>query len=165
MKTLHNLWWFQDFLCPKNSHSWKLWHEQTDGWRNGQSHSYVPTNIDLARNDNSGCANEILGCVKCHFWWKSPWKWKNWVILGCAISSIACAKHGCTGGWLILCPPNSPTPTPTTPLTWANDNDPLNCVIYDHKAGKCSLHSMLLWLAHMLVWNKNLQHIIKVCHC
>ena len=62
-------------------------------------------------------------------------------------------------------PPNSPTPTPTTPLTWANDNDPLNCVIYDHKAGKCSLHSMLLWLAQMLVWNKNLQHIIKVCHC
>ena len=33
--------------------------------------------IDLARNDNSGCANEILGCAKCHFWWKSPWKWKN----------------------------------------------------------------------------------------
>ena len=33
--------------------------------------------IDLARNDNSGCANEILGCVKCHFWLKSPWKWKN----------------------------------------------------------------------------------------
>ena len=25
------------------------------------------------------------------------------VILGCVISSIACAKHGCTGGWLILC--------------------------------------------------------------
>ena len=25
------------------------------------------------------------------------------VILGCAISSIARAKHGCTGGWLILC--------------------------------------------------------------
>ena len=25
------------------------------------------------------------------------------VILGCAISFIACAKHGCTGGWLILC--------------------------------------------------------------
>ena len=25
------------------------------------------------------------------------------MILGCAISSIACAKHGCTGGWLILC--------------------------------------------------------------
>ena len=24
------------------------------------------------------------------------------VILGCAISSIACAKHRCTGGWLIL---------------------------------------------------------------
>ena len=33
--------------------------------------------IDLARNGNSGCANEILGCAKCHFWWKSPWKWKN----------------------------------------------------------------------------------------
>ena len=26
-----------------------------------------------------------------------------WAILGCAISSIACAKHGCTGGWLKLC--------------------------------------------------------------
>ena len=25
------------------------------------------------------------------------------VILGCAISSIARAKHGCTGGWLIPC--------------------------------------------------------------
>ena len=25
------------------------------------------------------------------------------VILGCAISFIAHAKHGCTGGWLILC--------------------------------------------------------------
>ena len=25
------------------------------------------------------------------------------VILGCAISSIARAKHRCTGGWLILC--------------------------------------------------------------
>ena len=25
-----------------------------------------------------------------------------WVILGCAISSIARAKHGCTGGWLKL---------------------------------------------------------------
>ena len=33
--------------------------------------------IDLARNRNSGCANEILGCAKFHFWWKSPWKWKN----------------------------------------------------------------------------------------
>ena len=26
-----------------------------------------------------------------------------WVILGCAISSIARAKHRCTGGWLKLC--------------------------------------------------------------
>ena len=26
-----------------------------------------------------------------------------WAILGCAISSIARAKHGCTGGWLKLC--------------------------------------------------------------
>ena len=26
-----------------------------------------------------------------------------WVILGCAISPIARAKHGCTGGWLKLC--------------------------------------------------------------
>ena len=25
-----------------------------------------------------------------------------WAILGCAISSIARAKHGCTGGWLKL---------------------------------------------------------------
>ena len=25
------------------------------------------------------------------------------VILGCAISSIACAQHRCTGGWLIQC--------------------------------------------------------------
>ena len=33
--------------------------------------------IDLARNGNSGCANEILGCAKCHFWWKSLWKSKN----------------------------------------------------------------------------------------
>ena len=33
--------------------------------------------IDLARNGNSGCANEILGCAKCDFWWKSPWKWEN----------------------------------------------------------------------------------------
>ena len=23
--------------------------------------------IDLARNGNSGCANEIVGCAKCHF--------------------------------------------------------------------------------------------------
>ena len=36
-----------------------------------------PPSIDLARNGNSGCANEILGHAKCHFWWKSPWKWKN----------------------------------------------------------------------------------------
>ena len=33
--------------------------------------------IDLATNGNSGCANDILGCAKCHFWWKSPLKWKN----------------------------------------------------------------------------------------
>ena len=33
--------------------------------------------IDLARNGNSRCANEILGCAKCHPWRKSPWKWKN----------------------------------------------------------------------------------------
>ena len=42
--------------------------------------------IDLARNGDSGCANEGIE-----------------IILGCAISCIACAKHGCTGGWLILC--------------------------------------------------------------
>ena len=40
--------------------------------------SWIATNIDLARNGNSGCANKILGCAKCHFWRKSPWKWKNW---------------------------------------------------------------------------------------
>ena len=33
--------------------------------------------IDLARNGNSGCANETSGCAKCLFWWKSPWIWKN----------------------------------------------------------------------------------------
>ena len=33
--------------------------------------------IDLARNGNSGCANETSGCAKCLFWWKSPRKWKN----------------------------------------------------------------------------------------
>ena len=33
--------------------------------------------INLARNGNSGCANEILGCAKCHFWWKSTCKWKH----------------------------------------------------------------------------------------
>ena len=44
--------------------------------------TYLSTKWDvfsgLARNGNSGCANEILGCAKCQFWWKSPWKWKNW---------------------------------------------------------------------------------------
>ena len=40
-------------------------------------HSHTVYSIDLARNGNSGCANEILGCAKCHFWWKSPWKWMN----------------------------------------------------------------------------------------
>ena len=34
--------------------------------------------IDLPRNGNSGCANEILGCAECRFWRKFPWKWKNW---------------------------------------------------------------------------------------
>ena len=34
--------------------------------------------IDLARNGNSGCANEILGCAKRYFWKQFPWKWKNW---------------------------------------------------------------------------------------
>ena len=38
---------------------------------------YMVSPIDLARNGSSGFANEILGCAKCHFWWKSPWKWKN----------------------------------------------------------------------------------------
>ena len=58
--------------------------------------------IDLTRNGNSGCANEILGCAKCHFWWKSPWKLKDLGDFGGAISSVARAKHRCTGGWLIL---------------------------------------------------------------
>ena len=57
-----------------------------------------PIIIDLARNGNSGCENEILGCAKWYFWRKFPWKWKN---LG-NLSFIARAKHGCTGGWLIL---------------------------------------------------------------
>ena len=39
--------------------------------------STIMCGTDLARNGNSGCANEVLGCAKCHFWWKSPWKWKN----------------------------------------------------------------------------------------
>ena len=55
--------------------------------------------IDLARNRNSVCANEILGCTKCHFWWKSPWKWKN---LG---DFMVCNKLNCWSktqvhGWL-----------------------------------------------------------------
>ena len=56
--------------------------------------------INLARNGN----NEILGCAKCHFWWKSQWKQRIWVILGCVISSIAPAKHGWLANtmWLIL---------------------------------------------------------------
>ena len=31
-----------------------------------------------------------------------------WVILGCAIGFLACAKHRCTGGWLKLCPDLKP---------------------------------------------------------
>ena len=50
--------------------------------------------MDLARNCNSGCANEILGCAKCHFWRKSPWNEIIGIILGCANGFIACAKHG-----------------------------------------------------------------------
>ena len=38
---------------------------------------YSGLSIDLARNGNSGCANETSGCAKCHFWWISPWKLKN----------------------------------------------------------------------------------------
>ena len=63
----------------------------------------VKLSIDLARNGNSGCADEILGCAKCQFWWKSPWTWKNMVILGCAIGLIACEKHKFTGSCLNLC--------------------------------------------------------------
>ena len=29
--------------------------------------SLRPESIDLARNGNSGCGNQILGCAKCHF--------------------------------------------------------------------------------------------------
>ena len=56
--------------------------------------------IDLTRNGNSGCANEMQNAT----FDENPHENERiWVILGCAISSIACAKHGCTGGWLILC--------------------------------------------------------------
>ena len=59
--------------------------------------------IDLARYGNSVWANKILGCAKCLFLMKFRMKMKKIrVILGCANSSIAPAKHGCTGGWLIL---------------------------------------------------------------
>ena len=64
---------------------------------------YACESIDLARNDNSGCANEIFGCVNATFDENSHENERIWVILGCAISSIARAKHGCTGGRLILC--------------------------------------------------------------
>ena len=74
----------------------------TDRWTDVHTYECSPTlcphPIDLARNGNSGCANEILGCAKCHFWRQSPWKWKNCGNLGCAINFIACAKHGCMGG-------------------------------------------------------------------
>ena len=75
-------------------------HSQSVGifcWPNfvtGQFYLMCIKGIDLARNGNSGCANEILGCAKCHFWWKSPWKWRIRVILWCALSTIARAKHG-----------------------------------------------------------------------
>ena len=59
--------------------------------------------IDLARNGNSGCANQILGCANATFHQNPHEIERIWVILGCAISSIAHAKHGCTGGWLKLC--------------------------------------------------------------
>ena len=59
--------------------------------------------IDLPRNGNSGFANEILGCAKLRLLlMKISMKMKQ---LGCAItwiSSIASAKHGCTGDWLTL---------------------------------------------------------------
>ena len=54
--------------------------------------------IDLARNSNSGCANEILGCANATFDENERIR----VILGCAIGLIACAKHRCVGGWLKL---------------------------------------------------------------
>ena len=55
--------------------------------------------IDLARNGNSLCANEILGVYKMLILKKIPMQMKE---LGCAISFIAFAKHSCMGGWLIL---------------------------------------------------------------
>ena len=45
--------------------------------RRRHSEATAQHTIDLARNGNSGCANENSGCAKCHFWWKSPWKLKN----------------------------------------------------------------------------------------
>ena len=40
---------------------------------------------------------------KMPLWMQISMKIKEfWVMLGCAISSIARSKHGCTGGWLIL---------------------------------------------------------------
>ena len=55
--------------------------------------------IDWARNGNSGCANEILGCAKCHFWWKSPWKWNNLVDFR-VCNKLNCPCKTQVHGWL-----------------------------------------------------------------
>ena len=79
---------FIQFLCDSNSWNWN-WYQFQFQFRNwpqpwapdiGRYKHVLPLYIviDLARNGNSGCANEIFGCAKCHFWRKSPWKWKNW---------------------------------------------------------------------------------------
>ena len=88
----------------------KIWIKLECHGRNAYVSNTIPgaptttSYIDLARNGNSGYANEILGCAKWHFWRKFPWKWKNWDNLGCAISFVTRANHRCTGGWLILWP-------------------------------------------------------------
>ena len=48
-----------------------------EAWGLNQYKDAILPVIDLVRNGHSGCANGILGCAKCHFLWKSPWKWKN----------------------------------------------------------------------------------------
>ena len=52
-------------------------------------------NIDLARNGNSGCANEISGCANATSEGNPYENEIIGVILGCAISFIVRAKHEC----------------------------------------------------------------------
>ena len=67
-----------------------LWvHDMSAVWPIPWVYDICPPRIDLARNGNSGCANETSGCAKCHFWWKSPWKLKN---LG---NFRMCKLHNC----------------------------------------------------------------------